>query len=124
MNIKYSQFGTWAPKCVSEEQQAVWKCEKSSEPQLTTSWSGLLMLTDGEARLRKTLSVSKGLKGNKAAKVWLIGKQLNDSTLNRQRERMGIQFCQRRFLTEIYNYRSETERLSEGHSYRRTNNNN
>lgn len=86
MNIKYSQFGTWAPKCVSEEQQAVWKCEKSSEPQLTTSWSGLLMLTDGEARLRKTLSVSKGLKGNKAAKVWLIGKQLNDSTLNRQRE--------------------------------------
>lgn len=25
MNIKYSQFGTWAPKCVSEEQQAVWK---------------------------------------------------------------------------------------------------
>lgn len=25
MNIKYSQFGTWAPKCVFEEQQAVWK---------------------------------------------------------------------------------------------------
>lgn len=68
-------------------------CEKSSEPQLTTSWSGLLMLTaDGKASLRKTLSVSKGLKGNKAAKVWLIGKQLNYSTLNRQTERMGVNF--------------------------------
>lgn len=66
-------------------------CEKSSEPQRTTSWSGLLMLTaNGKASLRKTLSVSIGLKGNKTAMIrcgWLVSSLI---TLNRQTERMGV----------------------------------
>lgn len=87
MNIKYSQFGTWAPKCVSEEQQAVWK--DVWKVIWATTHHKLIWAADADwwgSSSEKDLECLQRPEGEQSTKVWLIGKQLNDSTLNRQRE--------------------------------------